>query len=414
MGSGNRLGRRFGWLWAAYGTSALGTWLAFGAFPLIAVQVLHAGPAEVAALSSAGAAVGAAAAVPLGPWVEFRRKRQVLIATDLTRFAALLTVPAAFAFGALTFLQLLLVSVVVAAADITFRAASGAYLKNLLPAEDLLAANARFESTSWTITIVGPPLGGAAIGLLGPVATVAADAVSHLLSALCIRATGGHEPQPERREATRTRAGDLLDGWRYILSDAALRPLFFNTALFNGLVMAVQPLLVVLMLGPLGFAPWQYGLAFAAPSIGGLLGSRLARSLVTRFGQHRVLVVAGSLRAVWPVGLVFLGPGVGGLLLVIGVEFGLILCCGVFNPVHATYRLQRTVTDRVSRTLTAWAVTTRGATALLTALWGVLGSLLGPRTAVGLAGVLLLATPLLLRRLDAALPPAPEPTRKRA
>ncbi|OMI33147.1 MFS transporter [Streptomyces sparsogenes] len=439
MGSGHRLGRRFGWLWGAYGTSALGTWLAFGAFPLIAVQVLHAGPAEVAALSSVGAAVGAAVAVPLGPWVEFRRKRPVLIAMDLVRFAALLTIPAAYALGALTFLQLLLVSAVVAAADITFRAASGAYLKTLLPAEDLLVANARFESTTWTTTIIGPPLGGAAIGLLGPVATVVADAVSYLLSALGIRATGGQEPPPERREAVpegqepaperreaaperreaaperreaaRLRAGDLLDGWRYILADAALRPLFFNTALFNALVMASQPLMAVLMLGPLGFELWQYGLAFAAPSIGGLLGSRLARPLVTRYGQHQVLVVAGTLRALWSVGLAFTGPGAGGLLLVMGVELGLIFCCGVFNPVYATYRLERTPTDRVTRTLSAWAVTTKASTALLTAVWGVLGGLLGPRTAIGLAGVLLLATPLLLPRQDHTSQREPEPAR---
>ncbi|MFF9571945.1 MFS transporter [Streptomyces sp. NPDC014685] len=409
MRSGHRLGRRFGWLWGAYGTSALGTWLAFGAFPLIAVRELHAGPAEVAALSSAGAAVGAAVAVPLGPWVEFRRKRQVLIATDLVRFAALLTIPAAFALGVLTFLQLLLVSVVVAAADITFRAASGAYLKTLLQAEDLLVANARLESTSWTVTIIGPPLGGAAIGLLGPVATVVADAVGHLLSALGIRAAGGDEPRPESRKAARMRAGDLLDGWRYILADATLRPLFLNTTLFNGLVMATQPLLAVLMLGRLGFAPWQYGLAFAAPALGGLLGSRLARPLVTRFGQHRVLVGSGALRAIWPVGLVFLGPGTGGLLLVIGVEFGLILCCGVFNPVQSTCRLRRTATDRVTRTLTVWAVTTKGSTALLTALWGVLGGLLGPRTAIGLAGVLLLATPLLLPRRAEGRPDESDP-----
>ncbi|MFC9431299.1 MFS transporter [Streptomyces sp. NPDC056987] len=404
--SGHRLGRRFGWLWGAYGTSALGTWLAFGAFPLIAIEVLDAGPAEVAALSSVGAAVGAAVAVPLGPWVEFRRKRPVLIAMDLVRCAALLTIPAAYALGVLSFLQLLLVSVVVAAADITFRAASGAYLKTLLPAEDLLVANARFESTAWTTTIIGPPLGGAAIGLLGPLATVVADAVSYLLSALGIRAIGGHEPRPERREAARMRAGDLLDGWRYILADATLRPLFLNTAVFNGLVMAAQPLLAVLMLGDLGFTPWQYGLAFAAPSIGGLLGSWLARPLVTRFGQHQVLVVAGALRAVWPLGLAFVGPGTGGLLLVIGVELGLIFCCGLFNPVCATYRLERTATDRAARTLSAWAVTTKATTALLTALWGVLGTLLGPRTAIGLAGVLLLATPLLLPRRTAARPRA--------
>ncbi|MEU1011266.1 MFS transporter [Streptomyces sp. NPDC005890] len=407
MKSGHRLGRRFGWLWAAYGTSALGTWLAFGAFPLIALRVLHAGPAEVAALSAVGTAVGAAVAVPLGPWMEFRRKRPVLIAMDLVRFTALLTIPAAFALGALSFLQLLMVSVVVAAADITFRAASGAYLKTLLPAEDLLVANARFESTAWSTTIVGPPLGGTAIGLLGPVVTVVADAVSYLLSALGIRATGGQEPRPGRRAAARMRVGDLLDGWRYILADETLRPLFFNTALFNGLVMAAEPLLAVLMLGPLGFAPWQYGLAFAAPSIGGLLGSRLARPLVTRYGQHRVLVAAGALRALWPVGLAFLEPGAGGLLLVMGVELGLIFCCGVFNPVCATYRLERTAADRVTRTLSAWQVTTRASTALLTALWGLLGSLLGPRTAIGLAGVLLLATPLLLPRRTPAPEPAP-------
>ncbi|MEO3808333.1 MFS transporter [Sphaerisporangium sp. B11E5] len=398
MRSGHRLGRRFGWLWGAYGTSALGTWLAFGAFPLIAVQVLHAGPAQVAALSFVGALAGAAVAVPLGPWVEFRRKRPVLIGTDLVRFAALLTIPAAFALGVLSFVQLLLVSVVVAAADITFRAASGAYLKALLPAGDLLVANARFESTSWTATVIGPPLGGAAIGLLGPVATVAADAVSYLLSALGIRAMGGQEPPPERREATRMRAGDLLDGWRYILADATLRPLFFNTAVFNGLVMATDALLAVLLLGHLGFAPWQYGLAFAAPAIGGLLGSRLARPLVARFGQYRVLVTAGTLRALWPTGLAFVGPGTGGLLLVMSVELGLIFCCGVFNPVHATYRLERTPPHRVTRTLSAWSVTTKATTALLTAVWGVLGTLLGPRTAIVLAGVLLLATPLLLPR----------------
>ncbi|MGP3918465.1 MFS transporter [Nonomuraea sp. 10N515B] len=206
----------------------------------------------------------------------------------------------------------------------------------------------------------------------------------------------------------------MLDGWRYILADATLRRLLFNTALFNGLVMATGPLLAVLMLGQLGFAPWQYGLAFAAPAIGGLIGARLARPLVTWFGQHQVLVVAGALRALWSVGLAFLGPGTGGLLLVMGVELGLIFCCGVFNPICATYRLERTATDRVARMLSAWAVTTKASTALLTAVWGVLGGLLGPRTAIGLAGVLLLATPLLLPRRAAPPLAEPEPAPSRA
>lgn len=395
------LGRQFRWLWAAYAVSTLGTWLAFDAFPLIAILVLHAGTTEVSVLAAAGLAVGAAVAVPLGPWVEFRRKRPVMVAMDLVRFAALMSVPAAFALGGLGFAQLLLVSVVVGAADIAFTAAGGACLKALVRPEDLLVANSRFESTTWTATVLGPPLGGAAIGLFGPVMTVVANAVSYLLSAVGIRAIGGREPRVTSTEAPpRLRAGDLLDGWRFILADSALRPLFVNTILVNGLIVATSPLLAVLMLGPLGFAPWQYGLAFAAPCVGGLIGARLASRLVARFGQHRVMLTAGALRACWLLGLAFIGPGTAGLVLVMTVELGLITCMGVFNPVFATYRLERTPADRVARTLSAWSVTSKATIAALTALWGLLAGITSPRTAIAIAGLLIMLTPLLLPRRD--------------
>lgn len=321
------LGRRFGWLWAAYAVSAYGSGFGFGALPLIAVLVLHAGPAQVAALSAVGPAVGALLAVPLGPWVEFRRKRPVMIAMDLARCGALLTIPIAYALGVLGFAQLLVVSAVVAATKIAFSAASGAYLKALVRPEDLLVANARFESTTWGSIAVGPPLGGAAVGLFGPVVTVVADACSYLLSALGIMAIGGREerpqrttpnqPQPiqhapphrvqpsQRAAAGRLRAGELLDGWRHILGHPGLRPLYLNNLLVAGLIMATEPLLAVLMLGDLGFPPWQYGLAFAVPCVGGLIGSRLARRVVARYGRHRVLRTAGTLRAVWLIGLAF-------------------------------------------------------------------------------------------------------------
>ncbi|MFJ2215223.1 MFS transporter [Streptomyces sp. NPDC101062] len=408
MAGRRALGRPFGWLWASYAVSAYGTSLGFGAFPLMAVLVLDSGPAQVAALAAVGRAVGAVVAVPLGPWVEFRRKRPVMVAMDLTRFAALLSVPAAYALGRLGFAQLLVVSVVVAAADIAFRAASGAYLKALVPPEDLLVANSRFESTTWTATMVGPPVGGAAIGVFGPVTTLVVDAVSHLLSAMGIRAIGGTEPRPERAGAPRLRAGDLAEGWRRILAHPVLRPLFFNSIVVNGLIMVSSPLLAVLLLRDLGFAPWQYGLVFAVPCIGGLIGSRLAHRLVARFGQHRVMLISGALRACWPVGLAFVQPGVPGIVLIIAVQLGLVTCCGVFNPVLATYRLDHTDPGRVARTLTAWSVGSSAAIAALTALWGLLAAVTGPRTAIAAAGVLLLATPLLLPRRENAPPDTKE------
>jgi hypothetical protein len=333
----------------------------------------------------------------------------VMMAMDLIRFAALMSIPAAFALGWLSFPQLLAVSVVTGAADITFKSASGAYLKALVPGEDLLLANGRFESTTWTATALGPPLGGAAFGLFGPVTTVLANAVSFLLSAVGvwaagIRAIGGSEPRPVRAGGARLRLRDLPDGWRYILAHPALRPLFFNTIAVNALIMATAPLLAVLMLGRLHFAPWQYGLAFAGPCVGGLIGSRLARRLVARFGRHQVMLTAGTLRACFSVGLAFIGPGAAGLVLVMAIELGLITSAGVFNPVYATCRLEQTPPDRVARTLSAWSVTSNATIAALTALWGLLASLTSLRAALAIAGLFLLATPLLLPRREHAAP----------
>jgi len=425
------LGPAFGWLWGAYAVSTMGTWLAFDAFSLVAILALHAGPAEVATLSAAGLAVGAVAAVPLGPWMEFRRKRPVMMSMDLIRFAALMTIPAAFALGVLSFAQLLVVSVIVAAADITFRAASGACVKSLVRPDGLLLANGWLESTTWTASVLGPPLGGLCIGVFGPVTTMLADAVSYLLSAAGLRMIGGREPAPPRpgtpqprpagpRPAAPVRSGvsrlrraELLDGWRHILASPALRPLFFNVLIANGLVMATAPLLATFMLGRLGFRPWEYGLAFAGPCLGGLAGSRLARPLAARFGQHRLMIVTGALRTCWLVGLALIRPGLPGLLLVMGVELGLISTAGIFNPLYVTYRLEHTPTDRVARTLSAWSVSTKLATAALTAVWGIVAVATSLRIAIALAGLLALPAPLLLPRREPAPLPAAEPARSR-
>jgi MFS family permease len=389
------LGRQFGWLWAAYAVSAYGSGIGLGAFPLIAVLVLHAPTVEVSALSAVGPAVGALIALPLGPWVEFRRKRPTMVAMDLARFAVMTTIPVAYAFGVLSFAQMLVVSAVIAAAKIAFASASGAYLKSLVGPDDLLLANSRFESTLWSSTAIGPPLGGAAIGIFGPVTTVMADAVSYLLSALGITAIGGREAPPVSHKK-RISFAALADGWRHILSDPVLRGLYLSNVLVSGLIMATEPLLAVIMLGQLKFPPWQYGLAFAVPCLGGLIGSRLARRVVVRFGQRRVIRVGGWLRCCWLIGLAFVRPGLPGLLIVMLVEFLIIVNMSLYNPVLATYRLNHTPPERSARMLSAWSISSSMSIAICTALGGVLADLTTPRIALVAAGVLILAAPLFL------------------
>ena len=142
------------------------------------------------------------------------------------------------------------------------------------------------------------------------------------------------------------------------------------------------------------------------------------RRLAARFGWHPVLLAAGTLRACWLLGLAFVRPGAAGLVLVTVVQFGLVTCCGVFNPVLATHRLEQTTPDRVARTLAAWSASSSLSIAALTALRGALATAIGPRAAIGAAGVLILGTPLLLPRHGRPVaqsrpgpPPRPEQAR---
>jgi MFS family permease len=347
-------------------------------------------------IAAASGAVGALLAVPLGPWIEFRPKRRLMIRADLVRFLVLLTVPMAYYAGVLTYVQLLATAVVVTLADIVFVGASGAHLKALVPKRHLMEANGRFETITWISTAVGPPSGGALIGVLGPPVTVVLNAISFVLSAWGIRAISAPEQAPPARPERTSRIAELSEGWRTIAADRSLRLLFANTVLVSALIMATAPLLAYLMLHDLGFTPWQYGLGFGIPCLGGILGARASRPLVRRYGPRRILLGFGTARVLWLAGLAFVGPGIAGLLLVMAVEIGMITCMSVFMPVFATYRLENTEDGKVARVLTAWTITSRTAIAIMTALWGVLAGLTSARTAIAAAGFLLVATAFLL------------------
>lgn len=381
------LGRDFGRLWTAYGISEFGTALSMGALPLIATLVLHSPVLQVSLLSALAGLAGAAMAVPLGPWIEFRRKRPVMIGADLVRCMAMLSVPLAAVGGVLSYGQLCLVAMVQTVGGIVFTAASGAHLKALVPLGERGLANGRFEATFWTANSVGPPLGGLLISGVGATATVALDGVSFLLSALGIRRLRSAEPPPPARTGETDRLARLTAGWRYILTHRELRALYWNSALFGGGVMATAPLLAVRMLRELHVPPWQYGLALGVPCAGGVLGAAVVRPLARRFGQRSMLLAFGTGRALWMGLLPLAARGVGGLLLVIGSQLLVVFSAGAFNPTFATYRMEATRDGYLSRVVAAWSITSRTAQPICIAVGGLLATAVGTRTAMGVLAV---------------------------
>ena len=236
---------------------------------------------------------------------------------DLVRFAALLTIPAAYALGALTFAP--------APPGLGRRRGGRHHLPRRLRRvpedarcrpEDLLVANARFESTTWTTTVVGPPLGGAAIGLLGPVATVVADAVSYLLSAAGHpRDRRARSRAPSDREAPR--AAGRRPARRLAVHPRRRRRCArcsSTPSLFNGLIMATSA-----AAGRPHARPARVRALAVRPRLRRALGRRAARLTAGPAARHPVRAAHGpgrrrdAARAAGPSAWPSSGPGAGGL-----------------------------------------------------------------------------------------------------
>ncbi|MET7642435.1 MFS transporter [Streptomyces sp. NPDC005426] len=390
------LGQDFRRLWVAYAVSAAGSAVGMGALPLVALLVLESSALQVSVLAALSAVASGVIVLPLGVRIEHQYKRPVMITADLVRCAVLASIPIAMAFGGLTFAQLCAVGVLQTAASVAFDAASGAHLKALVLPEHRLRANSMLETTNWITVSAGPPVGGLLIGVLGAAATLVVDALSFLGSAVGIRRIREPEPTPPKRSATSHLGRDIAAGWQYLLRHPGLRPLFFNALLFGGSIMMTSPLMAVLMLDDLGLAPWQYGLALGLPCLGGVLGSRLTPLLTRRFGQRRILLLSGVARTLWTILLPLTPSGALGVVIIVAADFGLLFSAGVFGPSFTTYRMAATPDAFMSRVGTSWSVGSKTCQAVFMIAGGLIAAATGVRAALLIAGLLCMASALLL------------------
>lgn len=405
-----RLGHDFSLLWAAYSASALGSAIGSGALGLVAVLTLDVATWQVSLLTALGALTSATLALPLGPAIEHRHKRPVMIATDLVRAVTLLSVPVAAWLGVLTYAQLCVVSVVSALGMIAFASASNAHLKSLVPAEDRPRANSRFESTTWTANIMGGPVGGGIVAAFGAPLVMALDAASFVMSASWVRRIRSPEPDPPpRAETGESRRRRWAAGWRTIFGIPSLRRMFFSTLLYNSGMLMVSPLETVLLLRDLHFAPWQYGLSMGLSCLGGLVGAVLAPRLLERFGERHLLRGAGWARTLWIAPLVIAPQGTWGVIVVSALFFLLLMSAGVFNPTFMTYRMRVTPDASMSRVQAAWSISVRVLQSVTVLLGGAIAATVGLRAAIGVAALICLSSAFFLpwrvtHHADAASP----------
>jgi predicted MFS family arabinose efflux permease len=308
-----------------------------------------------------------------------------MVASDLLAAATLTSVPVAWALDVLTLPQLVAAAFANGVCTVFFRAAYPLLVRQVAPRHQQETAFARLFGTESAMQVAGPGLGGALAQTFSAAWGLAADALSFLVSAVCLLRlrldTPGAELQssaPEDAGSLRTRIREGID---YIRHDRLLRFFTVVGGVSNFGLTGYGALLVLFLIRDVRLDQAAVGIVMAVGAAGGVVGAAVATRVSQRLGSARALL-ALQLLAGPPALLVPLGaPGPGLVAMVLGmVLVGIGVVAG--NVVRGAWRNRYVPVDMVARQVTTAQVVNLGTMPLAGLVAGWLGSAIGLRQTI--------------------------------
>ena len=305
----------------------------------------------------------------LGPLLDRLPRRDLMIGADLVRAAAFFALPFTGAPGVIVAL-----AAVAGVANGFFRPAVYAGIPNLVPDEELPAANAllqAMENVSWAI---GPILGGLLTAAAGPHTAYWINGVSFLVSAVLIARIPARMLQSEIA-LTRGHWRDLGDGFLAVIRSRPLLAVLVAWGIACFGIGGANVTEVFLAKNTFHAGDFGYGLLYGAIGGGLVVGSFLGSVLLERIGPAKTYAGALVLMAlgfggaaaspdIWVAAACAVVGGAG--------DGGAIVCNAVF--------VQRGAADEMrGRALTFVMSATFLATAIANGIAGALLSTVSPR-----------------------------------
>jgi MFS family permease len=286
-------------LWTAATVSVLGSQITLIAVPYIALTMLGASAFQVSILAAVEMLPFLLFTLPAGAWLDRIRRRPVLVASDLARGAALVSIPIAYAAGRLSLEQLFVVAFVTGTFTALFDVADQSFLPALLERDDLVDGNARLQLSYSVAQIGGPTLAGNMIALAAAPVAILADALSFFISGGLISSIKKREPKPDRALDDQGRPTSLRSeiavGLKFVLGHPLLRPIAACTGTSNLFAAALFAIFPVLIWRELALAPAFYGTVMGLASLGFLAGAALSSRLPRSYGVGPTIVVSAAL-----------------------------------------------------------------------------------------------------------------------
>lgn len=399
-------------LWLGETTSAVGTSISRVALPLVAVVTLQASVFQVSALTAAAWLPWLVIGLPAGAWVDRLPRRRVMQVCNVASLLLLLSVPTAAWIGTLTIGQLLTVALLTGVASVFFQTAYQVYLPAVVGGGDLTKANSALQGSESVAQVAGPGLAGLLAQLAGAVTGLVADAVSFLVSTVCLVFIHAQdEPTKDETRPTPLRS-QIVDGVRFVRADPYLRVLTVFGATSNLALTGYQAILIVFLVRDVGVSPGGVGLLISGMSVGGILGAASAGTLARHLGTARAMLASELIGAPCALLIPLTSAGPGLLYVVVGgIGVGAGIVSG--NVIKSSFRQTYTPRHLLGRVIVTMQFLSYGTIPLGALLAGVLAAILGLRPTLWImAGGLTLASLILLigpirHRRDLPTHPAP-------
>lgn len=318
-----RLSKDFTRLWVAAIASNLADGVGRVAVPLLAALITR-DPAAMAFLGALGVVPWLAFGIYSGVLVDRVDRRKAMAAANALRLVSAGLLAAVVLADQISLPVLALVVLAFGTGETLFDNATNAVIPSVVRPSLRDKANGRIQAAQVAVDLfVATPLGGVLFAASAVVPLVVAGggygvaaALALALPAVAARAATGRggvaadapdgagapgssdvaqTPDPaETPDAAPASASKptARDGIRYLWSHDYLRRMTLMTSLVAALLTFAQATSVLLFLDHYGVKPAFFGVVTAAIGVGGLGGSLIAASLVTRWGRGRVMLGA--------------------------------------------------------------------------------------------------------------------------
>ncbi|MCB0237729.1 MAG: MFS transporter [Anaerolineae bacterium] len=285
-------------LWSGKTISAFGSEISGTAISLAAILTLNATPMQLGLLGALAGIPALIIGLPAGVWVDRMRRKPIMIASDLLRAAALVTIPAAAVFGILSFVQLVLVSMVVKALTVFFEVADNSFLPAVTSRDQLVEGNSKLGISDSLAEIGGPAIGGVLVQAITAPFAILVDSGSYIVSALLLARIRTPEPLSQGDGQTPSMTSEIVEGMRTVRSSQVLLALLAATAVFNLLGSFFGALYSLYVIRSLGLTPVLLGVVISAGGVGALIGAASADRVTRRIGVGPALISGMAVHAV--------------------------------------------------------------------------------------------------------------------